>query len=51
MTEVETAYQQGLNDGYSLATAGEVLEIQQIKELERQQAREEVEHGMSEVRS
>lgn len=54
MTEAEVmqaAYQQGVNDGYALAVAEEVLELHEIKELERQQAREEFEHGMSEVRS
>ena len=48
---MQAAYQRGVNDGYALAVAEEVLELHEQKELERQQAREEFEHAVSEVRS
>ena len=50
-TEVmQAAYQRGVNDGYAMAVTEEVLEIQQIKQLELQQAREEFQNAVSKVR-
>jgi len=47
---MQAAYQQGVNDGYALAVAEEVLELHQTKALELQQAREEFDNAVSKVR-
>jgi len=54
MTQAEVmqaAYQRGVNDGYALAVTEEVLELHEMKALELQQAKEEFDNAVSEVRS